>query len=729
MTPGADLGRYPTRKRARQACLHCNRRRIRCNVLETRPCHNCVSMNVPCEVGVSKRGKYPRKKALRQSGTPHEEDSIISDSTVSADHSIFRPGDSSLVHIDASDSPDQRHRLGQRGSSATYSRNSLGTSWISPGDTTTVSQQTVFLGESSPLTCVIDEGRRSPEKGPANAMQNTRLHYPIPEKLDASSTRDEALRAHRRKVQAQLHADGAFSYPPKDTCAILLSAYFTWFHPCFPILDRLAAQQSYVRGDISHLLLQSMLFIGVSLCTDEDFARTEFSVRYRAKFLFYSRAKAIYDADWESNKTTKLQSLFLLSSWRGGPSEERDTRFWLGVAISLAQKRGMHMMLVSEHSRIVALLILLGPNYPSRLGGKKNYGNAYGGPFMWIRDQQSAAALGLPPRIRDEDCDVAMLEPSDIREDEAVDDADVFGAQRDEDIVYPAQMAKLARILRTIVSTQYLPVQSDTDESSRTKLQKTLCEWESCLPTALKLESAASPRAMFLTGLLHMTYNNLYILLHRSSFLNSSNPPVDEAGQVALDAATRSTRIIEDMLSHNLVQHGPTHLITHTFSTLCIHTIHCRRTSGTAKKLAEHRAKLCLLGLQELQKTWDIENWVLNLFFRCLDDSTARTLRLTDIVAPPGQPVNQIETTEKNAHADQAQDLPTPTEAMDSIHNDPTLAPALQPSPSMENGDITASSEWYGLFNFTDDFTDVLGASSYHDSLNLQNLEFLYRFL
>ncbi|KAE8422002.1 fungal-specific transcription factor domain-containing protein [Aspergillus pseudocaelatus] len=567
--------------------------------------------------------RYPRKKALRQSGTPLEGDSIISDSTVSADHSIFQPGESSLVHIDASDSPDQRHHLGQRGSSATHSRNSFGTSWISAGDTTSVSHQTVFLGESSPLTCVIDEGRRSPEKGPANAMQNTRLHYPIPERLDGNSTRDEALRAHRRKVEEQLNADGAFSYPPKDTCAILLRAYFTWFHPCFPILDRLVVKQSYARGDISHLLLQSMLFIGVSLCTDEDFARTEFSVRYRAKFLFYSRAKAIYDADWESNKTTKLQSLFLLSSWRGGPSEERDTRFWLGVAISLAQKRGMHMM-----SKLP---------FPSPREEKlwKRIWWA-----LYIRDQQSAAALGLPPRIRDEDCDVAMLEPSDIREEEAVEDAQVFGAQREEDIVYPAEMAKLARI-------------------------------------SLKLETTASPRAMFLTGLLHMTYK-----------------------------------------------------ITHTFSTLCIHTIHCRRTSGTARKLAEHRAKLCLLGLQELQKTWDIENWVLNLFFRCLDDSTARTLRLTDIVAPSGQPVTHTENTDRSADADKTQDLPTPTEAMDSIQEeDPTLAPALQPSPSMENGDIAAPGDWYGLFNFTDDFADVLGASSYHDSLNLQNLEFLYRFL
>lgn len=35
---------------------------------------------------------------------------------------------------------------------------------------------------------------------------------------------------------------------------------------------------------------------------------------------------------------------------------------------------------------------------------------------------------------------------------------------------------------------------------------------------------------------------------------------MEKLGRIALEAATKSTRIIEDMLSHNLVQHGPTHL-------------------------------------------------------------------------------------------------------------------------------------------------------------------------
>jgi hypothetical protein len=87
-----------------------------------------------------------------------------------------------------------------------------------------------------------------------------------------------------------------------------------------------------------------MLFIGVSLCSDTVLDSTGFCDRYRAKGEFYERAKDIYDSGWETDTIIRLQSLFLLSFWRGTPTEERDVRFWLGAAIGLAQKKGMHVM-------------------------------------------------------------------------------------------------------------------------------------------------------------------------------------------------------------------------------------------------------------------------------------------------------------------------------------------------------------------------------------------------
>ncbi|EHA26132.1 hypothetical protein ASPNIDRAFT_36438 [Aspergillus niger ATCC 1015] len=116
----------------------------------------------------------------------------------------------------------------------------------------------------------------------------------------------------------------------------------------------------------------------------------------------------------------------------------------------------------------------------------------------------------------------------------------------------------------------------------------------------MQLQPSMAHEVMFPVGMLHMTYSQ----------------STSSEGNVALEAATKSTRILEDMLSQDLVQHGSLHFlqpqrITHIFSALCIHTIHFGRVGGTSKKLAEHRAKLCLLGLKELQKLGDLENWVL----------------------------------------------------------------------------------------------------------------------
>ncbi|KAL2784921.1 fungal-specific transcription factor domain-containing protein [Aspergillus keveii] len=617
-------------RRAKQACIHCHRRRIRCDVLQQRPCSNCVSQDVPCELGVSQRGKYPRKKSLKHQPTQLQPilPELATPAATSVSPRVVTTHTQSHSH---SYTHSHTNHVPQR-----------------------ITEPTVFLGESSPLTSVMDPS------------QPPKLHYPLPDRLAPSSTRDDAVRLHQVQRAAQLESDGSLSFPPQETTDSLLQAYFRWFHPCFPILDRAAIYRGRCQGTLSPLLLQAMLFIGVSLCDDEAFARTEFPVRYRAKFLFYSRAKAIYEADAESSPTVKLQALFMLSFWRGGPSEERDVRFWLGVAISLAQKRGMHMMSKFSH--------------PTR--EKKLWKRIWWA--LYIRDQQSAAALGLPPRIRDEDGDVAMLEPDDVLEDEVVDDP-VFGQQRPQDVLYPVEMAKLARLLRTIVSTQYLHHQKP-DLATRNALNQQLCLWESELPIELRLD-AVTTDSLLLTGLLHLTYQyilalpspsiqnqvnisrNLYILLYRPVFLDPT--PLDD-GQIALDAATKSSRIMEDLLSHHLVQHGPPHLITHAFSTLCIHTIHHRRSSGTTRTLAEHRARLCLLSLEELQKSWDLENWVLHLFFKGLDDGTAQSLRLST----PGE---------------------------------------MGVSPEGSAG----ADDWYGWIPGDDEA----------DALNLQNLEFLYRFL
>lgn len=65
------------------------------------------------------------------------------------------------------------------------------------------------------------------------------------------------------------------------------------------------------------------------------------------------------------------------------------------------------------------------------------------------------------------------------------------------------------------------------------------------------------------------------------------------------------------------------------FAALCIHVISIRRGKGVSRRIAENRAQACLLGIQEIQKYWRINNNVLDVFMRFVDNSIMKQLRGT----------------------------------------------------------------------------------------------------
>ncbi|KAJ5689855.1 hypothetical protein N7462_004247 [Penicillium macrosclerotiorum] len=710
------------RTRAKKACLACNARRVRCNVLEMQPCRNCVAWNLSCELGVSRRGKYPRRKKKASTGTTDEPSSMPATGLVGQLTQHHTPQDRSS-HYTPSTHP------------------------VRPENPI---HKTVFLGESSPLTCVVDEGQRSPDKGYARGPQKGRLHYSISELRASVDSNEESLGQRRKSLQERLIQESALVFPSPTICEVLLQAYFEWFHPCFPIIDRAQVQNDYHDNTISPLLLQGMLFIGVSLCSDVALGATGFENRYQAKGLFYHRAKEIYDVGWEADTVIKLQSLFLLSFWRGGPTEERDVRYWLGAAIDLAQKKGMHVM-----SKLPFLRVrdqkLWKRIWWALYVSTSSLGDSISKLMkLEVRDQQTSAALGLPSRIRNEDCEVDELDELDFKENDPVNTSNIFKTPPSAHVSYVIGMAQLAKLCKTtpndiqnqnkdheaeilllvraVVCSQYLPGKSKLDNPSRPNLHQRLLDWEERLPPEMHFQPSMSRDVMFLVGMLHMAYNNLYVLLYRPMFLQPPNVSSSSDGNIALEAATRSTRILEDMLSENLVQHGSVHLITHTFSALCIHTIHFGRMTSTAKKLAEHRAKLCLLGLKELQKSWDLENWVLDLFFRCLDDRTARNLRLGDV----GMPTSSLKEPQiLEAAFAHAPGSPM-TQPISPNPNTSGLA-TVQTTAQLDSNPVDEPSmnmDWYELFNVEgNDFVGLADTLTNPDYLNAQNLEFLYRFL
>lgn len=562
-------------------------------------CSNCIAAGIVCETRESRRGKHPRPSKKRRSESDaastiasHGQNS----EEVAASHVLASLRDRNSVNTDA--------KLPITGPESVIDAEQL----LSPEQDSREDDGEVFLGEASALGYVTDVPATAAAQTLPGTTAGYKFRHAVPPNVKAEALVPQWETDRRNARFNFLKTDGAFSLPPNSVVEKLLKAYFRWFHPCFAIVDEMDIWDQYRRGVLSPLLLQSILFIGVLHCDDAVLQELTSDSRHRAKYLFYNRAKDIYDSEYERRKITVIQSLFLMSFWRAGALLEKDTRHWLGCAITLAQTKALHRAAGQAETKDAKLR-------------KRLWWSLYG------RDRQCSAALGLPNRIRDEDCDFEPLESSDFQ---YAFNATVSDDQVEEYASHQIAMTELATILGNIVHMGYLP-NKPFASSQRAEMTQELVKWKAHLPQRHSSDKAFKQQSSIFTNMQQLAYNNLLILLYRHEFIyNNENSAAEIDGNIVLQTAADSCRVVEDMLSAGNLRHGQIHVITNLFNVLCIHTLHLRRSDGTAKTVAEHRAKLCLLGLQELQKTWEVTNWVLQLFFQYLDRATASRLQVQE---------------------------------------------------------------------------------------------------
>lgn len=335
-----------------------------------------------------------------------------------------------------------------------------------------------------------------------------------------------------RGAERYLRDEGALTFPTLQTCLPVIQAYFEWFHPCFPILDRPSLARRLTTMDISPLLFQAMLFIGTTYCDEEAVVAMGFRDRSEAKSLLYTRARLLFHADWEKDQITLLQALFLLSFWRGEPSDVRDVRYWLGVAITLAETCGLHRStkLTTRDPQMARIR-------------RRIWWSIY------TRERQAAVSLGLPMRVRDEDCDIEPLTVADLENDGDESPLTALGSPTDEHFIYPIKMVDLARLLGRIIDIHFIPGRIPTAQAEIMHLQTSLEEWKESLPFGSRRLSDEDTPSVW-TCLLHLAYNHLRILIYRNGFLHKH----EKDTKVALGAANQISRIAEDMLERKTLQ-------------------------------------------------------------------------------------------------------------------------------------------------------------------------------
>ncbi|KAF5604000.1 hypothetical protein FPCIR_1061 [Fusarium pseudocircinatum] len=408
---------------------------------------------------------------------------------------------------------------------------------------------------------------------------------------------DQASRPLVDKVSLPLEPDLGGPLPLREALLMpesrisdqLIISFFTNFHPAYPVIDRLSFIDLYKQGHASPLLLHAIYMTAFTCGPESLFEAAGYSDRTSARKAHYVRARTLYEAGHEKDVTHLLAALHLLSFWWLGPSDQKDSWYWQGCAVTLAQSLGMHRSLAQRgmSPRLISIW-------------KRIWWSIY------VRDRHSAAALGRPCRIRDEDCVIERLEENDLCVDE-VPEGELLPLQEPYHVAYFLEISRLSIILGNIVIGEFSPHPPALEQFDAISSLQKLRSWHSELPQILVNQlPGRGTGAAFWASMLEVSYQNALILLFRPRATESLVFPEEERDLQARKAADAITRTAEDLLALEMMHFAQLHLVPSLFSALSIHTLAMGQKNTIQRQLAENKSRQCILALSQLAKTWPV---------------------------------------------------------------------------------------------------------------------------
>ncbi|KAH1581507.1 hypothetical protein KXV58_007426 [Aspergillus fumigatus] len=451
--------------------------------------------------------------------------------------------------------------------------------------------EVVYYGDSFNLNYVLRE-MGNPFQGDFDSSSlKLRIEELYLNRL-GQSTKDQ-LDAHECSQRIRLEEMGTFQRLDKEISDALIQTFFAVVYPLCPIFDLSEFHTKYRAEQVSPLVLQALYFVAASHCEQSLIEKAGFPNRHMATFTFYQRAKALYDANYESDAIATVQALYLLSYWWGSPLEQKDMWHWTGLAVGLAQTLGLHQ------SKTYAGLQERQQKLWRRIWWT-----------VYSHDIFMSLTLNNTPHVNEAYCTAPLLSEADIEDDkEDIPDTHLLGSQTQEGRLYIVYLVDLAK--RTSQCLEAL-FGACSDESRIQSSLAGISSWQSILPQVLQRNgSAITLQSGYWTSLIHLTYHTCQILLHRNGFRSPNRLRV---GSLPSDAAVNIVRILEDMMSSGVLTISCLRTIPAVFASLSVQIANISGSSPDATEIAKHRARFCMLVLKTLQERWSPLLWYYSLF-------------------------------------------------------------------------------------------------------------------
>ncbi|EXJ83943.1 hypothetical protein A1O3_04610 [Capronia epimyces CBS 606.96] len=544
----------PTKYRASQACQYCRTRKVRCDVLINRGgCTNCTLDSRECIVLASRRGRPERvhddrgARDLPKSPVPRCSGQV-------SDSNPNTTGTDNMTNHGAMSTPMDSADAGDVPVCVTFEEDEK-------HDTSTT--------DYTP-SAAHDVPRRAAHEAISNPLQ----HYPSPPGIPALPAFITPLPARILTEDLDFLArKGAFTVPEPEIRAEILRGYIFSVHPFMPMLDLKpfvdAVSNEGEDSRVSLLLFQAVMFAGLSSLELPFVHQLGFESAKKARGVFFTRVKLLYEFDVEPDCAAVFQALLLMSSWYSNWNEWRDTWHWAGLAHLVAQNMGLHREPTQS----------CGSDKTRRFRRRLWWS-------LYIRDRTLALGTRRPMRIRDEDFDVAMLTLDDFD----IEPLDEFNRgsplnQNAEEQKCTAlmciELAKLCVCIGHVLSTQYTTMSNQPTVphtvmvvarrdgqriNELSKCDDEINEWLQALgpnlrkPGSSAFQDGSQSCSEVHWAILNMAHHTLVNVLHRTQALQPlSDAPealaVQRTSRLKVkDAARNVTKIAQTMLHRNQVR-------------------------------------------------------------------------------------------------------------------------------------------------------------------------------
>ncbi|KAL3255317.1 hypothetical protein ABHI18_008282 [Aspergillus niger] len=640
------------RLRASKACQRCSRRKVKCDVADLGcPCSRCRMDNITeCTLVTSRRGTYDRTSFRRQIArtapsasltsppptlqpSSHVPEAILTASSTRSTASSVRspvqglpsrqlvgeenrPSSTSAAHrpeiilnmdqpvsdphaVDWTRPPDSAPSasatdLSDHRSLSTRFEDFLG----QVGHRSLCNSKLVLFGEPSPLTFALklQKGIHSDLHDASQRALSSDLLAVVEDNVHP-----EHLLPHDVDC---LKAKGAFIYPERNILEEMINAFLKHFYPLYSVVDPIDLRKAQQERKLPWILLHSICFVAMTFCEPALIYKAGFSSRAQARKVYYDRAKALFDFNYENRKIILVKVAILLSF--KGPQMDCywNPCSWIEIGVTMAVAMGLHRrsIAMSGNSRDKGLLRRL----------------------WWtlvVRDAHCSALLGRPFRINMSQVDTEMLAEGDFPDVHTCRSQTTSSSCNcRQSIEYQIQATKLSIILREIMFFRFGPT---SGSSTTNHIHEQLDRWKAQLPPIMQCHRGQFSTSIFALQL-EILLNYHIMLLHMDRHLESK--PNDSSLPTTMSSSYNSTAITESaalavsssaikLMTRTSISDAPHEVFPGFFvAGIVLYQQAHRMQDNHFASMVRASFDNCQMLLSQAQNTWDPGVWAMRVF-------------------------------------------------------------------------------------------------------------------